>query len=118
MGDSFNKHFSGLRKGSLPSKYSRRLLAELRDHYEDLKAEAMAAGLDQADASEDSLARLGDCEVIVAAVKGDFSLSAHYLGGVLEATNERWCRWLTAMLASASFTAGLLFLLQFALLAH
>lgn len=94
-------------------RYARRALRELQDHYDDLLDEAIAAGLDEADAAQDAHARLGNASLIAEATMTRENLitcqalSLANGGGVL--------RWGVSACLGATITAGLLLFMHAAI---
>ena len=57
-------------------RYVRRIVLEMEDHLEDLRAEAMAGGMDEEEATRISLARLGDQQEIAERMLSNVELKA------------------------------------------
>jgi hypothetical protein len=54
-----------LLRGGVAPKYVRRTVTELRDHFSDVKDEALASGLSHDEAEREASSRLGTEDVIV-----------------------------------------------------
>ncbi len=108
--DDFERMYRGL---GVSRRYARRALQELQDHYDDLLDEAVAAGLNEADAAEDARARLGNASLIAEATMTHENLitcQEHPLangGGVL--------RWGVSACLGATITAGMLLFMHAAI---
>ncbi len=104
-----------LMAAGIPRREARRLTQELDDHYEDLTCEALANGLSHEAAAADARERLGSYETLASLATQEYGAKGLLAGNVLVISTDDLHRWCVAVCGSASFTAGLFFVLQFAI---
>ncbi len=118
-------------------RYVRRIVAELNDHLEDLRAEALARGIHEREAGEFALNAIGDQQQIAKRMleTAEFKIWIYRYPGIARfylpvayalllpaapmfaciANPRKLARWGTALMLSAGITAAMLLSMQLAI---
>jgi len=120
----WNSLRSSLIQGGVPLWRAQRAIAELREHYLDLEAEALDAGLTPADAATDAAIRLGNLPELASEYLGHAELTTWWGKSQVAqlctaSASTIWqehsgfaARWCFAMLSGALVTFTLLLMLH------